>query len=186
VPSAFSHVAPGLALLPLFWKPAVPRRLWALGALCAVAPDLDVLGLAAGIPYGHPLGHRGFSHSLLAAALAAAALAALALRRERWDGLRARAALYLFVCWASHGLLDALTDGGLGVALWSPFESGRHFAPYRPIAVSPIGARFFSGRGLAVLASELRWIWLPCAALGAVLTAWRWRPGPRAARRPPA
>jgi inner membrane protein len=31
----------------------------------AVLPDLDVLGFHAGIPYEHPLGHRGLSHSLL-------------------------------------------------------------------------------------------------------------------------
>ena len=34
-----------------------------------------------------------------------------------------------------------------------------------PIAVSPIGARFFSARGVAVLWSELKWVWLPCGAM---------------------
>jgi inner membrane protein len=58
---------------------------------------------------------------------------------------------------ASHGLLDALTDGGLGAALLWPFSDERFFAPWRPLPVAPIGARFWSGRGLAVLAVELCW-----------------------------
>jgi inner membrane protein len=74
----------------------------------------------------------------------------------------------LFACTASHPLLDALTNGGLGVALFWPWSDARLFAPWRPIAVSPIGAGFFSARGLAVLGSDLRWVWLP--TLGAALT----------------
>jgi inner membrane protein len=69
-------------------------------------------------------------------------------------------------------VLDAATDGGLGVALLAPFDAERVFFPFRPIAVSPIGASaFVSARGAAVLASELLWIWLPFALLG--LALWR-------------
>ncbi|NII73881.1 hypothetical protein FHW84_002454 [Dyella sp. SG562] len=56
------------------------------------------------------------------------------------------------------------------MALAWPFASERFFFPWRPIAVSPIGARFFSARGLSVLASELRWVWLPCGL--AALAMW--------------
>jgi inner membrane protein len=45
---------------------------------------------------------------------------------------------------ASHGILDAMTDGGLGVAFFSPFDDTRCFFPFRPIKVSPIGLSFFS------------------------------------------
>jgi inner membrane protein len=62
---------------------------------------------------------------------------------------------------ASHGLLDALTNGGRGIAFFAPFSNHRFFFPWRPIQVSPIGVGFFSARGLAVLQSELRWILLP-------------------------
>jgi inner membrane protein len=62
-------------------------------------------------------------------------------------------------------MLDSLTDGGLGVAAFAPFDDARYFAPWRPIRVSPIGAAFFSARGLAVLASEVVWVWLPALAL---------------------
>jgi inner membrane protein len=78
---------------------------------------------------------------------------------------------YFFLATASHGLLDAMTDGGLGVAFFSPFNNARYFLPWRPIRVSPIGvSRFFTDRGLEVLKSELFWIWLPAALL--VASAW--------------
>jgi inner membrane protein len=62
---------------------------------------------------------------------------------------------------ASHGMLDAMTNGGRGIAFFAPFSNHRYFFPWRPIQVSPIGAGFFSARGLSVLVSEARWIWLP-------------------------
>jgi inner membrane protein len=179
VPSLFTHAAPALALVPLFRTPASPARLWALGVACAAAPDLDVLAFRFGIPYEHPLGHRGLSHSLpFAAGLAAlACLAAYPRRRPRPD--LARAWLYLFLATASHGLLDMLTNGGQGVALWSPFENGRHFFAFRPIEASPLApAAFFSSRGLAILAGEALWIWLPCALLAAAFVVAR-RPAAR-------
>ena len=72
---------------------------------------------------------------------------------------------------ASHGFLDAMTDGGLGVAFYSPFNNTRYFLPWTPIRVSPIGvSRFFTGRGLAVIQSELLWIWLPSAFL--IISFW--------------
>jgi inner membrane protein len=66
---------------------------------------------------------------------------------------------------ASHGLLDALTDGGRGIAFFAPFSNHRYFFPWRPIQVSPIGTGFFSSRGLLVLASESVWIWVPSAII---------------------
>jgi inner membrane protein len=61
-----------------------------------------------------------------------------------------------------------MTTGGLGVAFFSPFSNTRYFFPWRPIAVSPIGARFFSPRGFAVLLSEALWVWTPMLVAGAV------------------
>jgi inner membrane protein len=82
---------------------------------------------------------------------------------------RLRVFFLLFLCGASHGVFDAMTDGGRGVALLAPFDWNRFFLPWRPIRVSPIGiGRFLGPRGLAILASELRWIWIPCAAIGAL------------------
>ena len=130
MPSAIAHAAPALALIPAFANRATPARLWIAGALCAAAPDLDVIGFAFGIPYGHWLGHRGVTHGIPFAAALAAAVAWVWFRP-----LRVRAWLYLFFATASHGALDALTNGGLGVALLSPFDTTRYFAPFRPIEV---------------------------------------------------
>ncbi|NIM12838.1 MAG: hypothetical protein GTO45_29905 [Candidatus Aminicenantes bacterium] len=53
---------------------------------------------------------------------------------------------------ASHGVLDAFTNGGLGIALLSPFDTTRHFSPWQPIEVAPIGIwAFFSDWGVKVM-----------------------------------
>jgi inner membrane protein len=79
--------------------------------------------------------------------------------------------MYFFLATASHGLLDAMTDGGLGVAFFAPIDNRRYFFPWTPIRVSPIGiARFFTARGLAVIQTELIWIWLPTGLLA--VAAW--------------
>lgn len=83
---------------------------------------------------------------------------------ERW-----KLALLLFVITTSHGLLDAMTNGGLGVAFFSPFDRERYFLPWTPIQVSPIGAGgFFSQRGLEVIRSEMVWLWGPLMLLAAI------------------
>ena len=131
-----------------------------------MAPDLDVNAFRFGIPYEDPLGHRGVFHSLPFAAFFASLLTLLIFARARPGASRLATWLYLFLATASHGVLDTFTDGGLGVALWCPLECSRHFAPFRPIAVSPLGIdAFLSVRGFDVLASELLWVWLPCGVL---------------------
>jgi len=62
--------------------------------------------------------------------------------------------LLAFVALASHGVLDTLTDGGLGAALLWPFSNERFFAPVRPLPVAPIGAGMLSPRGLYVVVVE--------------------------------
>jgi len=175
VPTLLSHPAVPLALRVGLGGKRVPGPLLAAAVAGSMLPDADVLGFRFGIAYGDLLGHRGLSHSLLAAAVVAA-LATLA-----WRSLGARPAwvfLVVLISTASHGLLDALTDGGLGVALLSPFDRTRYFLPWRPIAVSPIGiARFFSPGAWTVLWSECLWVWLPCvAAAGLLRLAVRTRP----------
>jgi inner membrane protein len=159
--SAFSHAVSAAAIGAMFSHRGWPVRLWVLGAACAVAPDADVVGVPLGIPFGSALGHRGLSHSLLFAAVLAVVVA-------RWCGRlpenvsRPRLWLYLFLATASHGVLDALTNGGPGIAFFAPLDNTRYFFPLRPIVVSPIGIRpFFSEWGLRVIESELLWIWLP-------------------------
>jgi inner membrane protein len=162
MPSVFSHAVAALGIGACFYRPGVPARVFAAGAICSAIPDLDVIGFRFGVHYGDFWGHRGFTHSLLFAALLASAAMVL-LSWEPVSGL-SRSSLwwYLFLATASHGLLDAMTDGGLGVALFSPFDKRRYFLPWTPIHVAPIGVtRFFSARGLAVLQTEFLWVWLP-------------------------
>jgi inner membrane protein len=174
VPTVFTHAAFALALGAVLHPPNAPARFWVLGAAGAVIPDLDVFGLGFGVPYEDALGHRGFTHSLVFSGLVAAVVTALAFRGDAWKGQRARLWWYFALAAASHGLLDMLTDGGGGVALFWPMDVARRFFPWRPVEVSPIGLeRFLSERGLTVLLSELRWIWAPAAML--VAASWVWR-----------
>ena len=168
--TVLSHAVVAVALGAVCGR-TIPGRAIFYGAVSSMVPDLDVLGFGLGIRYGDPLGHRGFTHSLFFVAVWALLVTVVLFfkpaHRSRWPGIW----LFLFLATASHGLLDALTDGGLGVAFFAPFDNARYFFPWNPISVSPIGARFFSPRGLAVLASEALWIWLPSVAVagGAIL-----------------
>jgi inner membrane protein len=158
-----THPAVPLAL-GLALTPVMSRRLLLVGVIASVLPDLDVVAFSVGIGYAHPLGHRGFTHSLAFAVVLA--LLALAFHRP----LRVRRAVafaFVLVATASHGLLDMLTNGGLGIALLWPFSEARYFFPLQPIEVSPLSVRrVFSAAGIPVFASELRYVWLPCALAG--------------------
>lgn len=175
MPTIISHAVAALGLSALFYRREVPKGVWALGAVCAALPDADVVAFAVGIPYEHMLGHRGLSHAPAFAAALAAALVACFRRGVRGLGPGALG-VYFFAVTASHGLLDALTDGGLGIAFLAPLSSERFFFPWQPIEVSPIGLRrFLSDRGLAVLRSELLWVWLPSILLAGAALGWRGR-----------
>ena len=163
---AFTAATLALAATPGRWLP----RVVALAVLCSILPDLDVAGFGLGVRYGDFFGHRGFSHSLVFAALTAGLVTPLCFRGPRWQGLRVRIALLLFVVTASHGLLDALTNGGLGVAFFSPFDDTRYFLPYRPVEVSPLGVgAFFTPRALPLLWTEFVWIAVPVLLLASIL-----------------
>ena len=167
MPTVLSHAAFGAALYVPF-RNRVPRHFALVGALAAVVPDLDVIGFRFGIDYADLLGHRGLSHSLVFAATFAAAIVFIA---GRSLPVRARFPtwLYLAVAIASHGIFDALTDGGLGVALLAPFSNARFFFPWQPIEVSPLGlSRIFSARGVEVLRSELVWVGVPALAVALI------------------
>jgi len=169
--SAVSHPAVALALAPWF---GASRAAIAAGAVLSVLPDADVLGFRFGIPYGAPLGHRGLTHSIAFAALLAALAVGVLWLTSRGSHPRAPILVYLFLCAASHGLLDGMTDGGLGVAYLAPFSNARCFLPWRPVQVSPLSVSgFFTGPASGILKSEILWIWLPSAAVAAGAIAWR-------------
>lgn len=142
-----------------------------MGMLLSVAPDFDSISFRFGIPYESQWGHRGFTHSIVFA-IAVAWLCAF--MGKRLSSKPKTVFLFSFVSTVSHSLLDALTNGGLGVALFWPFTSERYFFPWRVIEVSPISIpAFFTERGVTVLQSELLYIWLPCLVVGVVLFFFR-------------
>jgi inner membrane protein len=178
MPSAFSHAISAAGVSACFYRPGVSTRIWIAGALFSMLPDIDVIGFRLGVHYGDFWGHRGFTHSLFFAALLAGAALMFMFPQGVPNLSRASLWVYLFVATASHGLLDAMTDGGLGVAFFAPFSNTRYFFLWTPIRVSPIGiSRFFGARGLAVMQSELLWVWLPTLALA--VFAWLVRLGIR-------
>lgn len=178
--SAISHAVIALSLGTAFRRPQPPQRYWFIGVACAVIPDIDVIGFHFGIHYGDLLGHRGLTHSLAFAAVLSLLVVGFVFQRDRESVNTRVLLLYLFVATASHGVLDAMTNGGLGVAFFAPFMRTRYFLPFRPIEVSPIeiGA-FFTQRGVEVLKSEALWIWVPSVCLATTVTLWRGRSGLR-------
>jgi len=170
--SAPTHIVASATLATFFYRPRAPWSLWLLGAAVAVAPDLDVLWLRLGVSRESLLGHRGLTHSL-PFALTISTLLVLTLYR-RGAGVLARNQVwsFLFLAMALHGILDAFTNGGPGIAFFAPFSLKRYFFPIRPLEVSPLSVtRFFTARGLVILRSEVLWVWLPALVLIAA-TSW--------------
>jgi len=142
-------------------------RFWTLAIGSAILPDVDVIGFAIGIDYGEMLGHRGFSHSILFALLWSLLIISFEFRGvPKYGSQWWRLFGFFFLVTISHGVLDAMTDGGLGVAFFAPFDRGRYFFAWRPIAVSPIGVgSFFSHWGAAVLLNEIQYVWAPLSLI---------------------
>ena len=158
--SVLTHPVVPVALSVLLPRNAASSSLLLAGAACSIVPDLDVIGFSFGVRYSDMLGHRGITHSILFAIVLSAVLTFTLFRNS--EGSNWIVFLFLFLSALSHTLLDMLTNGGLGVALFAPFSNERYFFPRRPIEVSPIGVySFFSDWGIRVILSELRWIWLP-------------------------
>ena len=167
MPTILTHPAVPLALRLGFGRKTVSTRLLMVGIFASILPDLDVVAFRLGIPYAAEWGHRGFSHSL-AFALLVAVIGAILARAQRTTAKRAF--WFLFFAVASHGLLDAFTNGGLGIAFLWPISTERFFLPWHPVEVAPLRlSRFLSQRGIEVLKSELIWIWAPCFGLALVV-----------------
>ena len=169
MPTIISHGVSALAIGNVFPHGRVPLRFWILSIFCAMLPDIDVVGFAFGFKYEDMLGHRGLTHSFAFALFVGCIAGLITWSREkrRWFPF----ILYFFLVTASHGILDAMTNGGLGVAFFAPFSNARYFFPWRPIEVSPLGLdRFLSSRGIEVMVSEIKWVWIPSGLV--VLTAY--------------
>ncbi len=134
------------------------RILLVLAIISTIIPDIDVIAFKFGIPYAHPLGHRGITHSIIFAVIWAVLLSVLFGKTRK-----VVFAIVLFLSTISHGLLDALTTGGKGIGFFIPLDNSRYFLPYRVIQVSPLGIKdFFSEWGIRIILSELKYIAIPC------------------------
>lgn len=163
MPTILTHPAVPLIIGLGLGTRIIPAKLLIAGVMVSILPDLDVVAFHLGFPYAHDFGHRGATHSLMFAAIIAL-LGSTAI--HYFKASITRTFSFLLLAAASHGLLDAFTNGGLGIAFFWPFSSVRYFAPVQVIEVSPLSmSRIFSARMGEVLMSELLWVWLPCLLL---------------------
>ena len=153
--ASLGHIVVGMAAARVQSREAASRgALWPMlfWAALSFLPDADVIGFGLGIRYEDAWGHRGATHSLLFSAALGVLTGAIA---PRFGRPSVRTGIMATLVVASHALLDTLTDGGLGCALFWPFDLTRYFAPWRPLPVSPIGLGYLSPYGLYVAATEL-------------------------------
>jgi len=163
LPSIFGHAVAGIALGVAFADEKTPRRTWALGTFCALAPDVDWFTAFLKVHPGNYLAHRGITHSLLGAVLIAASVLLFGFKREQRN---LKVGTYLLLASLSHGLLDACTSGRIGVAFFYPFSSSRWACDWQPIQDAPLP--FWSGLQLPFLGAllgEMLWIGIPASIL---------------------
>src|SRR5207253_522445 len=162
-----THGIVGYTLAKICVRKPVTPVYWVLAFLVPMIPDLDVLGLKYGVNYADCWGHRGATHSLAFAFAVSliiflifqlfAQVPTFKLGKDCFWGL--------FLGMSSHGMIDALTNGGLGVAIFWPMNCRRYFFGFRPIEVSPLTLSRFAEQSIYILKSEVLWIWLPCAVI---------------------
>jgi len=163
MPTTITHAIIGAASAAVFPKKAPSWRIYLAAIICSTLADADVLAFPLGIPYGHILGHRGLSHSIFFALVLSVIVVCCLFSRFKIFSTNWWIFVYLFfLVGLSHGILDAMTNGGMGIAFLAPFDNTRLFMPVRPLPVSPIGLSASTlGWRLRVLSQEMIYIWLP-------------------------
>ncbi len=168
MPSMFTHAAVGAAAAVAFAPAGAPVQFWPVAVLSATIADADALSFVIQGSYSDLWRHRGFFHSLFFGLVLTFFWLLFFPDIEAFSGRWFSYFLFFFLTFASHGFLDALTNGGRGVTFFAPFDNTRYFLPWSPIMASPIRLRSFFGKwGYAVLQNEMRWIWLPCFSAAA-------------------
>jgi inner membrane protein len=153
--ASLGHIAVGMAAARIYRMREPAQWPWLASAatwsVLSLLPDADVIGFAFRIQYEDEWGHRGATHSI-AFALAAGLVIGIVAQRFQRHGVRT--GLIASAVLLSHAVLDTLTNGGLGCALFWPFDRTRYFAPWTPIPIAPIGLYYFSAYGLTVALTE--------------------------------
>ena len=164
--ASLTHILVGAAAgQHLAGKPTMRPMVWM--SMLSFSPDFDVIAFGLGIPYHSQWGHRGFTHSICFALLMGILVWIL---RRFISGPMSKFpprywAVVATLVTLSHPLLDAFTDGGMGVALWWPLSTERIFFSPQWIPVSPLGVGILSARGAYVVFFEAMiclplWIYL--------------------------
>lgn len=167
MPTTLTHAIPAIAVGLGLGKNYISKRLIFTGAFIANIPDLDLIGPRFyGIEFDSIYGHRGYTHSILFALVLAFIFSLFFLKSDF-----KKAFLFLTFCTLSHGILDAFTEGGLGITFFWPFLDDRYYAFVQPIINVGISFRglYATAQGLPIFISEIIWVWLPFALLGLAL-----------------
>src|SRR5687767_8025007 len=133
MPSSVAHGLTALALGTALLPERRARPLVLTGIACAVLLDID----AVGRPFGRGDiawlgGHRALTHSIFFAVAVGLGLTFLWRHRLSTATLRWRAAVYLVAAMIAHGVFDAFTGYGEGVAFFAPFSWRRFAAGWEP------------------------------------------------------
>jgi inner membrane protein len=163
----YTHAVVGLGMCKLGFSRPLPAVFWLLVGFLPIVPDFDVFSSAR---YGAIYGHRGFTHTLFFALMLGLIASAATHRFLKIDF--GSLSLLFFLIVASHGLLDACTNGGEGIPFFWPISDHR-FGPWGPIHVSDIGFELPDPRTSRAIRSELLWVWLPTVLLVGAVTAFR-------------
>ena len=150
--ASIGHLAVGAALGAVYSRAtgSNPRIAILTFAGLALAPDLDLVTSAFGVPSNTPLDHRGFTHSL-PFAMGLGLLVSLALHR-RGRGLLA--GLLTFGALSSHGFLDSMSERGGGpMLLWPLTTEGYEFL-WRPIPGVLTASHYLTMEAIPTLVQE--------------------------------
>jgi inner membrane protein len=155
--ASFGHLAVGMLTGQLHGAAAThhPKRrrylAFLLFAAFSLLPDADLILVAFGGHDSGAVGHRGASHSLVTALMVGVGCGLFA-RRMGMPALRTAIAITVAV--GSHGLLDALGEGGRGIPLLWPFSDHRFMSPWRVLPDAPRVEDYLSHDGVVSLIAE--------------------------------
>jgi inner membrane protein len=118
-----THGILGAAVSQSIFSRRLPRGAGLIGAVAAMAPDLDIFITSAGDPTVGWLFHRHFTHSLIFIPVGGLIVSIPFLLMDRFKDYRKEVILASTICYATHGLLDSLTN--YGTQLFWPFSNYR-------------------------------------------------------------
>jgi inner membrane protein len=118
-----THGVLGAAVAQSIFSRRLPRGVGWVGAIGAMAPDLDIFLYSPDDPTVSWTFHRNFTHSLILIPVGGFIAALPFLWMKRFQSHRRDVILASVICYATHSLLDAFTS--YGTQLYWPFANSR-------------------------------------------------------------